>query len=156
MQSKTYANEVDVRNLKKGLTVSVGFDAFPEISMKGEVLEVANVGENKKGSDIKIFSVLIDLKESNENIRPGMTTSNKILTHEEKDALLIPIEAIFAKDSISYVYKKTGFKIEKKQVLIGNSNNTEVIILKGLQEKDAVYLNKPEGYEEQVIIPLKS
>ncbi len=77
-----------------------------------------------------------------------MTTSNKNLTFERKDVLSIPLEAIFSKDSITYVYKKSGFSIEKKQVKLGDSNNDSVIITEGLAENDVVYLNKPEGYEE--------
>lgn len=154
MESKTYANEVDIRRIKKGLPVKVGFDAFPDIEMEGIVTDVANVGENKRGSDIKVFLVMIKLKGSNKNIRPGMTTSNKILTFEKKDVLSIPLEAIFSKDSISYVYKKAGFSVEKKQVKLGDSNNDSVIITEGLEESDVVYLNKPEGYETAKIAQL--
>lgn len=154
MESKTYANEVDIRKIKKDLPVKVGFDAFPDIEMEGVVTSVANVGEKKRGSDIKVFLVLIKLKGSNTNIRPGMTTSNKILTFERKDVLSIPIEAIFSKDSITYVYKKSGFSIEKKEVKISDSNNDSVIITNGLKENDVVYLNKPAGYEKSQIAKL--
>jgi HlyD family secretion protein len=154
MESKTYANEVDIRKIKKDLPVKVGFDAFPDIEMEGIVTDVANVGENKRGSDIKVFQVLIKLKGSNNNIRPGMTTSNKILTFERKDVLSIPLEAIFSKDSITYVFKKSGFSVSKKEVKIGDSNNDSVIIIKGLTEKDVVYLNKPEGYDTAQIAKL--
>lgn len=154
MESKTYANEVDIRKVKKGLPVKVGFDAFPDVELEGIVTDVANVGENKRGSDIKVFQVLIKLKETNKNIRPGMTTSNKILTFERKNVLSVPLEAIFTKDSITYVYKKSGFSIDKKQVKIGDSNNDAVIIEKGLSESDEVYLNKPEGLEKTKIASL--
>jgi multidrug efflux pump subunit AcrA (membrane-fusion protein) len=154
MESKTYANEVDIRKIKKGLPVKVGFDAFPDIEMEGIVTTVANVGEKKRGSDIKVFQVLIKLNGYNESIRPGMTTSNKILTFERKDVLSIPLEAIFSKDSITYVYMKTGFSVVKKEIKIGDANNDSVIITKGLSENDVVYLNKPEGYEKEQIVKL--
>jgi len=101
MESKTYSNEVDIRKIKKDLTVKVGFDAFPDIELDGIVTEVANVGETKAGSDIKLFQVLIKLNETNKNIRPGMTTSNKILTKQEEDVLMIPLEAVFSKSILS-------------------------------------------------------
>ncbi|TXD51481.1 MULTISPECIES: efflux RND transporter periplasmic adaptor subunit [unclassified Polaribacter] len=154
MESKTYANEVDIRKIKKDLSVKVGFDAFPDIEMAGIVTDVANVGENKRGSDIKVFQVSIKLEGSDKNIRPGMTTSNKILTFERKNVLSIPLEAIFSKDSITYVYKKAGFSVTKKQVKIGESNNDSVIITAGLAEEDVVYLNKPEGLDAAQIVTL--
>lgn len=154
MESKTYVNEVDIRKIKKNLPVKVGFDAFPDIEMAGVVTDVANVGENKRGSDVKVFQVSIKLEGSDKNIRPGMTTSNKILTFEQKDVLSIPLEAIFSKDSITYVYKKSGFSVTKKQVKIGDSNNDSVIITDGLKEEDVVYLNKPEGLNTAPIVKL--
>ena len=154
MESKTYANEVDIRKIKKDLKVKIGFDAFPEMQIEGIVTEVANVGEKKRGSDIKVFQVLIELKETNDNVRPGMTTSNIIITNEKRNVLSIPIEAIFSKDSISYVYAKSGFSVIKKQVELGDNNNDEIIIVNGLTEKDIVYLNKPDGYKDVRITTL--
>ena len=154
MSSKTYANEVDIRKIKKGLEVVVGFDAFPDLTIPGVVTEVANVGEKKKGSDIKLFQILIEFKETDDTVRPGMTTSNSIITSKASDVLMVPIEAIFSKDSISYVYAKSGFSVTKKQVELGERNNEDVIIKSGLTEKDVVYLNKPDGYDSAKIAKL--
>ncbi|WP_445732084.1 efflux RND transporter periplasmic adaptor subunit [Mariniflexile sp.] len=155
MESKTYSNEIDIRKIKKDLKVKIGFDAFPDIEISGIVTDVANVGENKRGSDIKLFQVLIKLNEKNKNIRPGMTTSNRILTHQENNVLMVPLEAIFSKDSISYTYVKSGYSVEKKQVELGLANNEVVIIEKGLKENDVVYLTAPTDMEEKSITPLK-
>lgn len=155
MESKTYTNEVDIRNIKKGLPVTIGFDAFPDISVEGIVTDVANVGEKKRGSDIKVFQILIKLNETNDNIKPGMTTSNKILTDKEENVLTIPLDAVFLKDSINYVYVKSGFSINKKQVELGKSNYDIVIIKNGLKENDVVYLNKPEDLDDKSITLLK-
>jgi multidrug efflux pump subunit AcrA (membrane-fusion protein) len=155
MESKTYANEVDVRKVKEDQKVSVGFDAFPDITMEGVVTSVANVGENKRGSDIKLFQVLIKLNKSNSNIRPGMTTSNRILIQKEQDVLMIPLEAVYSKDSISYVYTDSGFSIDKKQIELGDSNEDVIIVKNGLQEKDVVYLSKPKGLEEKSIAQIR-
>ena len=155
MESKTYSNEVDIRKIKKGLVTKIGFDAFPEIELDGIVTEVANVGESKAGSDIKLFQVLIKLNETNKNIRPGMTTSNRILTNKEEAVLMIPLEAVFSKDSISYAYVKSGLAIDKKQIELGVSNNEVVIINKGLEENEVVYLNKPADLDDKSITLLK-
>jgi len=135
--------------------LKVGFDAFPDIELNGVIEDVANVGEKKRGSDIKVFQVLVKLNEVNENTKPGMTTSNRILTHKEEDVLTIPLEAVFSKDSISFAYVKAGYSIHKKQIDLGASNNNVVIVKNGLKENDEVYLNEPEGLEEKSITLLK-
>ncbi|WP_420400757.1 efflux RND transporter periplasmic adaptor subunit [Flagellimonas sp.] len=155
MESKTYANEVDIRKIIKEQEVTIGFDAFPDVTIKGIVTNVANVGEKKRGSDINLFQVLIKFNESNDNVRPGMTTSNRILIDKEEDVLTVPLEAIFSQDSISYVYAKSGLSIEKKEVELGSSNVDEVVIKNGLEENDIVYLSKPEGLDDKNIKPLK-
>jgi len=155
MESKTYSNEVDIRKIKKGLKATIGFDAFPDIELEGEVTNVANIGESKNGSDIKLFQVLIKLNQTNKNIRPGMTTSNKILINQKEDVLIAPIEAIFSQDSISYAYVKSAYSIEKRQVELGLTNNDEVIINKGLKENDVIYLNKPKDLDAKSITLLK-
>ncbi len=151
MESKTYSNEVDIRKMKKGLPVTIGFDAFPEIELQGVITDVANIGENKMGSDVKLFQVLIKLNETNENIRPGMTTSNRILTHEIDSVLMAPLESVFTKDSISYAYVKSGYSIKKKQVKLGMSNNEVIIIEKGLKEGETIFLNKPKDLDDKNI-----
>ncbi|MCK0190416.1 RND transporter [Arenibacter sp. F20364] len=154
MESKTYANEVDIRKIKKDLPVIIGFDAFPDITLKGTITNVANVGEEKRGSDIKLFQVLVNFDENNDNVRPGMTTSNRILIHKEEEVLMVPLEAIFSQDSISFVYTKSGLSIDKKEIEMGESNLDVVVIKKGLNENEVVYLSKPEGMEEKSILSL--
>ncbi|MEO9513581.1 MAG: RND transporter [Flavobacteriaceae bacterium] len=151
MESKTYSNEVDIRKLKKDQIVKIGFDAFPDIEIEGLVTSVANVGEKKRGSDINLFQVLVKLNQTNDNIRPGMTTSNHILIQEHKGVLMIPLEAVFSKDSISFVYTKSGFSVEKKEVELGDSNVDEVIIKRGVEQDEIVFLSQPEGLEEKTI-----
>ena len=55
-----------------------------------------------------MFEVVIEVLQSDTNVCPGMTTSNRILTRTIRDTLVIPIEAVFSQDSISFVYLKTA------------------------------------------------
>ena len=51
MISLTYVNEIDISKLKKGQPVNIGVDAFPEKSFTGEVVEVANIGQQLPNTD---------------------------------------------------------------------------------------------------------
>lgn len=154
--STTFVNEVDIRKVKVGQLVEIGLDAFPDVKLTGKVKEVANVGEQKQGSDSKVFEVVIELNESDPTYRPGMTTSNKILTGEVKQVVVLPIEAIFSADSLQFVYSKSGTGIKKKQVKVGERNETEVIITEGVIADEVVLLNQPEGMEKEPIKLLES
>lgn len=150
MISRTYINEVDINTVKIDQRVEIGLDAFPEKKLSGKVIEVANVGEQKPNSDAKVFQLLIEINESDTTLRPGMTTSNTIISGEIEDVLFMPVEAVHSQgDSITYVYKKEGLTTIKQQVRIGQSNSDEVIVLEGLNPSDIVYLSDPADMEDK-------
>ncbi|MDH5367750.1 MAG: efflux RND transporter periplasmic adaptor subunit, partial [Cyclobacteriaceae bacterium] len=153
MISKTYINEVDIRKVKAGQMVDIGLDAFPEKKLKGKVISVANVGEQRPNSDAKVFQVNVQLAGSDPLLRPAMTTSNSIIAKTVEDAMFIPLECLHSQfDSITYVFKKDGIKTIKQEVQIGDTNTDEAIILAGLEEKEKIYLSIPNGYEDDEVI----
>jgi multidrug efflux pump subunit AcrA (membrane-fusion protein) len=144
MVSKTYVNEIDISKVKVGQKVDLGIDAFPEKKFTGVVNEVANIGEQMKNSNAKVFEVVINVNEFDSVMRPAMTTKNIIITDVIDSAVYIPIECVHAQDSISYVV--TGNR--RQQVIVGKSNENEIIVKAGLEEGDDIYLLPPEGYAE--------
>lgn len=151
MLSKTYVNEVDISKIKKDQSVEIGIDAFPDKQFKGKITYVANVGEDMPNADGKAFEVTIQLLETDSIFRPGMTTSNKILIFEEKDALYVPLECINTQDSINYVVVQSTIGKRKQEVKLGKANENEIIILEGLKEDEEVLLSLPDGMEESPI-----
>jgi hypothetical protein len=148
MISKTYINEIDISKIKIGQQVQIGIDAFPEKKFTGKVIEVANIGEQLQSSNAKVYEVRIVVNEFDSILRPAMTTKNKILTNVVDSVLFIPIEALFNNDSVAFVYKKDGNSVSKQQVIVGQSNDNEIIIRAGLQENEEVLLVPPENSEK--------
>jgi len=141
MQSITYVNEVDIRRVKVGQKVELGMDAFPDKKYTGEVTKVANVGQQRPNSDAKVFEVMVIVNESDPMLRPSMTSSNTIIADQLNDVLYVPLEAVNVEnDSINYVYLRNGVK---QEVLLGMTNANDVVIQKGLNDGDYVYLNTP-------------
>jgi hypothetical protein len=143
MVSKTYVNEVDISKIKTKQTVRLGVDAFPDKKYTGVVTDVANVGEQLRNSDAKVFEVLVRMSQSDSILRPSMTTSNEILISTIQDVLYLPLEALYA-DSVPFVYRTNG----TKQVIVpGEMNDNFRIIEQGLEEGDEVFLSTPEKAE---------
>jgi len=152
MISKTYVNEIDISKVETGQPVKIGVDAFPGQQYPGRVTDVANIGQELRSTGAKVFEVHITLKETDSILRPSMTTSNEIITGSYKDVMYLPLEAVHSKDSLNYVYTTNP---GKKQVLLGASNENQVIIRKGLQEDQEVYLSVPEDAGEMDMVPIK-
>ncbi len=152
MMSRTYVNEVDVRKVKNGQRVEVGLDAYPEKRLVGKVVRVANVGEERPNSDAKVFEVSVEIEGTDPTLRPSMTTSNKIITKLIEEALFVPLEALHNhKDSITFVYKREGLNIVKQEVVMGETNANEAVIVSGLSDGDRVFLSVPSGQEDKAI-----
>ncbi|MBS9525026.1 efflux RND transporter periplasmic adaptor subunit [Litoribacter ruber] len=153
MLSITYVNEVDIRKVKVGQKVELGMDAFPEKRLSGRVTRVANVGQQRSNSDAKVFEVTILVNESDPVMRPAMTTSNNIIADELTEAVYVPLEAVHVEnDSINYVLLNNGVKQEVK---LGLSNTNEVVIQKGLNSGDRVYLSTPKWNSDKPVKLLK-
>jgi multidrug efflux pump subunit AcrA (membrane-fusion protein) len=152
MMSKTYVNEVDVRKVKPGQKVEVGLDAYPDKKLNGKVVRVANVGEERPNSDAKVFEVSVEIEGTDPTLRPSMTTSNKIITSLIDNALFVPLECLHSHfDTVTYVYKREGLNIVKQEVMIGETNANDAVILGGLEEGDRVYLSIPGGQGDKTI-----
>jgi hypothetical protein len=121
-------------------------DAFPDKSYTGVVTSVANIGEQLPNADAKVFEVLIKVDGSDPILRPSMTTGNKIITKVINDVTYIPLECVQAgADSIPFVYLRNG---DKQIVVLGESNENNVIVEQGMNAGTMVYLSTPAEPEK--------
>ncbi len=144
MISRTYVNEIDISKVRVGQPVRIGVDAFPGQSYTGEVTQVANVGQQLPNTDARVFEVTIRLNENDDILRPAMTTSNIVVTNSFENVTYLPLETIHIADSIPYVYKRGG---TRQIVVLGESNDNNVIIDHGIEPGDRVYLSAPSDPE---------
>jgi multidrug efflux pump subunit AcrA (membrane-fusion protein) len=157
MISKTYVNEIDVSKMKVGQKVNITIEAFPKKTFTGAVSFVANIGEKLPNTNDKVFEVQVKIDGSDPDLRPSMTTGNKIIIEKFSDVVYIPIECVQAGiDSVPFVYKKND---TKQVVLLGLTNEKYVIIEKGLEPGSLIYINNPEKPEKfkiagEELIPL--
>lgn len=142
MISKVYINEIDISKVKPGQKVNISVDAFPQKSYKGVVTSIANIGEVLPNSDAKMFEVQIKVDGSDPDLRPSMTTSNKISIETFDDVMYIPNECVHAGiDSIPFVYVKNK---TKQIVVLGASNEKNIIVEQGLKPGEQIYDITPE------------
>lgn len=145
MLSKIYISEIEISKIKPGQKVNIKVDAFPEKSFSGVVASIANVGEQLENSDSKMFEVEIKVDNSDPALRPSMTTDNKIIIESYNNATYIPTECVHTgADSIPFVYGKNK---TKQIVLLGKSNEKNIIVEQGLEPGETIFLITPENAE---------
>jgi HlyD family secretion protein len=142
MISKVYVNEIEVSKIKPGQKVNIKVDAFPKKAFTGSVQSIANIGEVLPNSDAKMFEVLIKVEGSDPDLRPTMTTDNKIIIKTFDNVLSVPTECVMAgADSLPFVYEKNK---TKHIVVLGESNEKNVIIEQGLEPGRSIYVIAPD------------
>ena len=145
--SEAYIPEIDITKIALGDSVDITIDALPGDKFKGVVSNIANVGQELSGFDMKVFKIMIDLQVEGKPIKPAMTSSNKIILARLPDVVKIPRNCLFRQNGDSFVYLNDGGQIWKKSVTPGLENEEEVVIESGLSPGDLILTSQPEETE---------
>ncbi|HEY0794430.1 MAG TPA: efflux RND transporter periplasmic adaptor subunit [Acidisarcina sp.] len=98
-------DETDIVNVRLGQPVDVTVDAIPGKSFKGHVTLVGDqallrssgvaTSQSTTGTEeAKDFKVVVTLDAPSDELRPGLSTTAKITTARQSNALSIPIQAL--------------------------------------------------------------
>jgi RND family efflux transporter MFP subunit len=155
MESITWVNEIDIRKVAVGQTVTISLDSDPTKRLTGVVAAVANVGEQRPNQDAKVFEVRITVNEADTTLRPGMTTGNQIETLRVPDALFVPLEAVNSEGGVTFVYRQSGGRVVRQEVVTGAMNDHDVVIERGLSEDDRVLLSPPADGARLTLVRLE-
>lgn len=99
MVVKTFINEVDMERLDEGQKADIKVDAYQTKTYEGQVYEISPSGQQQ--DNIISFEVMIEVLGSPEELKPGMSTDVDIITYEEKNVLMVPIDAIISEKSVT-------------------------------------------------------
>ncbi|RMG68912.1 MAG: efflux RND transporter periplasmic adaptor subunit [Calditrichaeota bacterium] len=148
----TEISEVDLSRVKPGQPVLIHLDAYPDTVFHGKVKKVADLAKRKfsrvtgKLTGAKVFDVTVKVLDQDVRLKPGLTATVDIIVDEYKDALYVPIEAVFIDEMDETVcYVKNGHRIETRKVILGESNDRVVVVLDGLSEGEHVLLDLPKA-----------
>lgn len=134
-------SEVDINNVKKGLPVTITFDAIRGKTYKGEVTQVSMVSNSS--SDTASYTVTVKMNEVSPEVLPGMTSAVEIVIQQQEQALLVPNQAIRYQNGKQVVYVMVpGKGTQIVPIQIGISSDTYTQVTGGqLKEGDLVVLN---------------
>ncbi|MFC1853214.1 efflux RND transporter periplasmic adaptor subunit [candidate division CSSED10-310 bacterium] len=115
-------DETDIAAVEIGQKVNIEIDAFPDQVFRGKVIEIGNtattsgLGSNEQMTN---FKVKIEILDTHQKIRPGMSATVDITTHERFDVLAVPIQAMVLRadepDPDKEKKKKSPEKKEEKE-----------------------------------------
>ncbi len=130
MQVKARVNETRISRIRVGMPAEIRLDAFPEVSLKGEVTSVSEYPAPTMWhrGDVKEYETLVKILTPMQGLKPGLTAQVHIQVEELEDVLQLPIQAVFEHQGRYYCVVRNGGVWEARQVQIGPSNEQLVVI----------------------------
>ncbi|WP_158633901.1 efflux RND transporter periplasmic adaptor subunit [Radiobacillus deserti] len=129
-----------IQDVKVGMNVTVTID---DNEVQGKVAQTPETVPEKvaeQDPDLYERSLLIDLTETPEGVEMGSTAEMEIIMERKKDTLVIPINGLRTSGGRNYVQVLVNQTKREKDVEVGIISDTEVEIVKGLEEGEKVIL----------------
>jgi HlyD family secretion protein len=151
-------DELDIPELKEGLAAEVTIDALTfteETPIAATVTGIALSGNAQGG--VTTYSVEVELSESVDGLRPGMSGTGTIFISKKANTLYVPIEAVSIVDGKSYVWvtdsKSNVGTANDKKSYSGKKDNSGRPVEKDTSKMTAQqktdYENYKKGFESE-------
>ena len=130
--------ESKIFTVKKGMPVTIRFDALPNEEFKGYVTATDQYVEpSTRTSNVEIE---LDNKAAGGKLRPGMFGQASITEREAKNVIAIPESSLHSSESGFYVLVAESGKAKQRVISVGIRQGSLVEITKGLKTGDKVII----------------
>ncbi|MFC1724023.1 efflux RND transporter periplasmic adaptor subunit [candidate division KSB1 bacterium] len=147
MQVELQVSETDAQKLKTGQKAVVSVSSSGYFDLPGKVSMVDKIAKpvliNYRRSKVKMVRVTVDLDSTDIVLTPGLTAECKIFVEELENAIVVPKECVFEKDSNNVVYIKDGDKFEQRQVDLAYKGDDFIEIKNGVNNGEKLSLREP-------------
>lgn len=135
LQLVAMVDETDIGGVATGNPVTFSVEAFPAEESRGHVERIAPKGTIISG--VVNYEVMIGIDTSADSLKPDMTANVTIET-AQREALVVPSEAILRDDGARYVLVEVEGRPERREVTVGAREGGVTEIRRGLGAQDRV------------------
>lgn len=153
----TNLNQIDVGKVRKGQVVEIRVDSAPGKVFKGSIRKVAPAADASKDgqNSIQTFAVETIVDGSDAAVlKPGMTADLDIKVATLENALYLPVEAVVRgkgdDGTVTLPGKDKKGKALTRKIKLGQSNDHQIAITKGLAEGEKVVIKPPSASENSM------
>ena len=137
-------DEIDVLFVQEGQRATVTLDALPDQVLEGAVSEIAAAASNQQGVVTYPIRILVDVPQGVQ-VREGLSATANIVLREERNVLLVPVQALYGTFQQPTVQIMNDGRIEERAVVLGNSDDFWVAVREGLAVGDLVVIETREA-----------
>ncbi len=153
MEAEVFVLEVDGSGLAEQQRAELVIEARPQTVHRGKVRLVDKLAKPRVDNvPIQYFAVVIELERTDPAVmKPGQRVRARLFLDEER-ALVVPRQAVHAKDGKSFVYRRTPRgDFESVPVELGAATSGKVAVTRGLAAGDAIALRDPTRSIDQAL-----
>lgn len=137
IQAQVTLSELDATKVNPNQIASISMDAFPDKTFTGKVLIVDTNGQISSG--VTSYPAVIQFdKVDGGNIYPNMGVNVKIITDIKNNVLFVPTAAVQTLNGNKIVKLYNSGKPTEQVVEVGNTGDTGIEIISGLNDGDVV------------------
>jgi RND family efflux transporter MFP subunit len=152
---RTKVDEQDVANIRIGQPATVGGEDFAGRTLRGHVVEISPVAQRSDDPSNTARQVLttIALDSSLPFLRDGMSVDVDIVTHDERNVLAVPADALRkGSDGTDYVFVVQNGRARRAGVTLGEQNDTSAVVTAGLHDGDVIVAEKNPAVAANVAV----
>lgn len=146
MQVDAVVNQTDNTEFRLGQPARVGFDAFPDLVLRGKVYSVGALAVRpgfRENYYIRTVPLRIAIEGSDPRVIPDLSAWADVELERQENVLLVPLEAVRMESGKPFVYVRQGQRFERRPVELGSRSHTHAVVLAGLQPGEEIALEEP-------------
>ena len=142
MRVRARVNQADMNDLPVGQSVSVGLDAYPELTFPGTIEQISPIGQQSTLSPkVRNFIVLVLVTGAHPNLMPDLTASLDVELERMKGVVVVPRDSVVMEGEHAYVRVQRGGRFDRQEITLGPLSTHEAVVTGGVQEGVTVARN---------------
>jgi multidrug resistance efflux pump len=154
MRAKLNVNESLIQHISSGMPATIAPVGMGNVKLDGSVISINLYAEPSgwRKANVKEYKALVSIENPPAELRSGMTASVTIRCSEVNDALVAPVQSVYAHGGKFYAFVYEQGRWAARPIKTGPTNDKFWVIEQGLAEGDRIALY-PRGYLDQVALP---
>jgi HlyD family secretion protein len=158
LQVSARVEDASANRLKVGEEARITVKGIPKREFKGRVSSIGAIARQlmfwedpNADTNTRYFDVTVKMLNADATlVRPGMKARVRFVFEWVKDAVSVPISAVFARPPRGeFVYVQRRGRFEERKVKTGKRNDEAVVIAEGVKKGERVALSDPTKAEAE-------
>ncbi len=148
IKAKIQVSDKDINKIKLRQKAIINVDSEPEKDFVGKITFISPEADMMSGT----FTCEVSIDNRNHILKPGQFARVKIVLEEQKNALVVPQQAIV---DTNYIYVVKQGKAIKKRVQLGIQNEHKAEVISGIENGDLVVVSGNVGLIDNAKVMIK-